>query len=219
MTKNLIFQKVTEVKKVRNNVYVKFCNSEQLIIPYEIFTRNYLAVDDELSSNERKNLEEKIEIFKIKQSSFRYLSRRNHSKQELKLKLLKKKYDNSLIDNVLLELEEKEFLNDRKYVEDFFKVQQSKKKGLLKIKASLFQKGVDRNIIEKVINNLCDEQKFLESAKIIAQKKIEQLSYKNYTNTELKKKIYQFLLSRGFTGNIILEVINELKLKETNEQI
>lgn len=204
---------VTEVKKVRNNVYVKFNNSEELIIPYEIFVHNYLAIEDKLSSKERKSLEEKIEVFKIKQSSFRYLSGRNHSKKELKLKLLKKKYNKLLIENVLLDLEEKEFLNDRKFAEDYFKVQQKKKRGLLKIKASLFQKGVNRNIVEDVANSPNNDDKFLCSATEIATKKKKQLENRNFSNFELKKKLYRFLLSRGFTGDIINKTLDQLKLE------
>ncbi len=204
--------KVTQVRRKGNNVFVVFDLDEQVIIPYELFVHNYLAKDDELSNNQINKLLEKIEIYKIKQSSFRYLSGRNHCRYELKLKLLKKKYSKFHIENVLDDLEKKQLLSDKNFAKDFFLQQQKKKKGLLKIKSALMQKGVNSEIIEETVLELSDNQIFLEQAEKLIEKKLKEIQKKDLTEIQRKQKLYQFLATRGFTSDIIREVLNKLKL-------
>ena len=112
--------RIIDVVKKRSKVTVFLDNDESLIIPYDLFLKNTLFVDDELTEEQKRSLEEKIELYKIKQSSFIYLSGRNHSKYELKLKLLKKCYNKDLIDITLSDLERLNYLNDKEFAKQYF---------------------------------------------------------------------------------------------------
>jgi regulatory protein len=209
--------RVTEVRKKGNNVYVKFDNLDELIVPYEVFVHNYIVKNDEISSERKLELEKIIELFKIKQSSFRYLSGRNHSRYELYLKLLKKKYNKQFIINTLDELEKTKLVDDCEFAKDYFSLQIKKKKGLLKIKADLFKKGVKREIIEEIVNNSADETEFLNSAKLLAERKLEQLQKRSLEKIKIKQKIFQYLAGRGFTTDIISRILNQLEFETSNE--
>lgn len=209
--------RVTEVRKKGNNVYVKFDNLDELVVPYEVFVHNYIVKNDEITDRRKLELEKIIELFKIKQSSFRYLSGRNHSRYELYLKLLKKKYNKQFIVNTLDELEKTKLIDDSEFAKDYFSIQIKKKKGLLKIKADLFKKGVNREIIEEVVINSADEIKFLESAKLLAERKLEQLQKRDLEKNKIKQKIFQYLAGRGFTTDIISKILNQLELEIINE--
>ncbi len=204
---------VIKVSRKGNNVYVHFDNDQQMAIPYDVFLKNYLSVNDVISEKIISELEIKVELYKIKQSSFRYLSGRNHSKYELQRKLLKKNYKRTLIESVLHDLERQQLINDVEFANLYFSSQLRKKWGLLKIKADLFKKGVNREIIEETIRRHEDDNVFLESAKAVATKKYSLLLKRNLNNNKINQKIYQFLMSRGFTSNIIIETIKHLELE------
>ncbi len=208
---------VTEVRKKGNNVYVKFDNYDELIVPYEVFVHNYIVKNDEVTQERKLELEKIVELYKIKQSSFRYLSGRNHSRYELYLKLLKKKYNKQFILNTLDELEKTKLIDDKEFANDYFSLQVKKKWGLLKIKADLFRKGVKRDIIEEVVNNSTDVTEFLNSAKLLAERKLVQLQKRNSDKAKFKQKIFQYLAGRGFTTAIISQVLNQLEFGTSNE--
>lgn len=204
---------VKEVRRRGNNVFVSFNENKELIIPYDLFLKNYLSVEDEISDKEIKDIELKVEIYKIKQSSFRYLSGRNHSRYELQVKLMKKKYQNDLIHEVLNDLERQQFLSDSEFAKSYFSAQQRRKRGLLKIKSDLYKKGVSREIIEETLSGHQDDEIFLESAIIMAQKKYNILVKREIKESKINQKIFQFLASRGFTSNIIIESIKKIELE------
>ncbi len=208
---------VTEVRKKGNNVYVKFDNYDELIVPYEVFVHNYIVKNDEVTQERKLELEKIVELYKIKQSSFRYLSGRNHSRYELYLKLLKKKYNKQFILNTLDELEKTKLIDDKEFAKDYFSLQVKKKWGLLKIKSELFKKGVKRDIIEEVVNNSTDVTEFLNSAKLLAERKLVQLQKRNSDKAKFKQKIFQYLAGRGFTTAIISQVLNQLEFGTSNE--
>jgi regulatory protein len=207
---------VTELRRKGNYVYVNFDNDGKLTIPYDVFLKNYLSVGEEISEKRLKDLEVNVELYKIKQSSYRYLSGRNHSKYELKIKLLKKKYSKPLVSQVLIDLERQHLINDEDFARDYFNSQLRRSRGLLKIKSELFKKGVDREIIEKTSNDHGDVLVFLESAKCLADKKYSILIKRNISDKKMEQKIYQFLAGRGFTSDIIRETMNYLELENRN---
>ncbi len=204
--------RIINVVKKRTKVTVFFDNDENLIFPYELFLKNTLFVDDELTVEQKKNLEEKIELYKIKQSSFVYLSGRNHSKYELKLKLLKKSYNKQLVSVVLSDLERLNYLDDKEFAKQYFEVKLKKKKGINLIKSELAKKGVRREIVEEVSLSFSNDPRLIESAKILSEKKLQVLNRKNQTELQKKQKMFQYLLSRGFSTEIIKESIEKLKL-------
>lgn len=204
---------VKEVRRRGNNVFVSFNENKELIIPYDVFLKNYLSVEDEISDKEIKDIELKVEIYKIKQSSFRYLSGRNHSRYELQVKLMKKKYQKDLIQDVLNDLERQQLLSDSEFAKSYFSAQQRRKRGLLKIKSDLYKKGVSREIIEETLSGHQDDEIFIESAMIMAQKKYNVLVKREIKKSKINQKIFQFLASRGFTSNIIIESIKKIELE------
>ena len=204
--------RIVNVVKKRSKVTVLFDNDESLVIPYDLYLKNTLFVDDELTLEQKRILEEKIEFYNIKQSSFIYLSGRNHSKYELKVKLLKKNYNKHLVDIVLSDLERLKYLNDREFANHYFEVKLKKKKGINLIKSELSKKGVRREIVEEIALNFIDDPRLKESAKILSEKKLKVLLRKKQTSLQIKQKMFQFLLNKGFSADIIKESIEKLKL-------
>ena len=79
----------------------------------------------------------KNQIDDIKNSISRYLSMREHSRLEIFEKLIRKDFDQTLIDQCLLEFSTNNLLSDQRYTETFIRSKYNNGKGPSFIKASL----------------------------------------------------------------------------------
>jgi regulatory protein len=205
---------VSEIRKKGNNVKVLLSNGDELSIPYDVYQKNYFSPGDSITETQRSELLTDSEKYLIRQNSFRYLSGRNHSRFELKLKLAKKKYDKMLIENVLTNLTEEGFLDDRLFAEEYIKSKLNRNIGPLKIKSELFKKGIDREILNAVFADSFDEDIAYEKALIAAEKRYSNLKGRTIDDKKIKLKLYSFLTSKGFTAEIIKSVLEKLELSD-----
>ncbi|KKR23766.1 MAG: Regulatory protein RecX, partial [Candidatus Daviesbacteria bacterium GW2011_GWB1_39_5] len=80
------------------------------------------------------------------------------------------------------------------------------------IKSELFQKGIDKEIIEKVISDTRYEISEEELAKQALEKKIKY--WKNLDPKKLYQKSIEFLLRKGFDYEVVKSVIEKVIKKE-----
>jgi len=205
--------KINKLQKKGRKVLITFEDGNEINVFYEIIVKYGLRKQDEIDEVIKNKLISENEIFKIKDSSFRYLALRDHSVYELKNKLLKKNYSETFILRVLEELKEKNYLNDERFTEKFIQEKLYQKKfGVNKIKSELFRKGIDRKTIEKMLILKTNDEVFYTNAKMIAQKKYSILNERKIITDKIKPKIINFLLSKGYEGSLINKVINELNI-------
>ncbi len=198
------------VKKDDENVIVYLDNQEKLFLSYEVFLKNRLKKDMEISEDGFSFLIKENQKYFIKKKAFDYLGRRLHSYNELKLKLLRKKYEVSMIEEVLDQLKEKKMIDDYEFGKIYFEEKiRTKSWGKNKIKSELYKKGIEREIVDEIMN-LEKEVSYIDKAMQLAEKKLRILSNRNYNKRELSTKLYSFLSSRGYDYDTINEVINRL---------
>ncbi len=105
-----------------------------------------------------QKLKQAEELSAIKESCFRYLSRRDHASFELKNKLIKKGYCEQGISGVLNELVEKGYLDDEQFAIKFAREKAELNRwGPRKIKSALFKKGLSKNIVEKATKTIAED--------------------------------------------------------------
>lgn len=202
--------RIVRLIKRNNYVSIYFDNNEYEKIHYEIAVKAGLRKNDELSDIQLKKLLEAEEEFTLKDSALRFLSIRPHSTFELRNKLLKKGFPKSKIILLLDDLKEREYLSDADFAERYIEEGIKKKKGIMKIKAELMNKGVDRNIIDSLTQSYADDAAFIQNAKLLAQKKMESLSRKDLPAHQKKQKLYSFLLNKGYSHEIVKQITNEI---------
>lgn len=201
------------VKKDDANVVIYFNNQEKLFLSYEVFLQNHLKKDMEISEDGFSFLINENQKYFIKKKAFDLLGRRLHSYNELKMKLMRKKYDKILIGEVLDQLKEKGFVDDyqfgKQYAEEKIRI---KSWGRNKLKAELIKKGIPPAVIDKIL----DEENLspTENAAALAEKKLKILLKRNYEKHELSSKLYTFLYSKGYDYDTIKEVVSRLVNEE-----
>ena len=146
------------------------------------------------------------QIDEIKNSISRYLSMREHSKQELTDKLVKKNFNYENIKICVNDFCEKDLQSDDRYAESFVRSKYNANKGPNFIISSLKNKGVDMNLINQSIS-VYNHNDWEKSALLALEKKV--ISSKNNDNEDIKRKQKLFLEQRGFGYKIIETAIKE----------
>lgn len=149
------------------------------------------------------------ERWAIKDYLLRLLGRRDHASHELRLKALKKDFKKSILDDVIFELEEKGYINNysfaKKFVHDKFEFN---KWGPNKIRMHLIKKNIDKKIIDKIlIEQIPGEKRADALVELILKKKRAIL---RADPEKRRKKIFDYLLRKGFNSNVILSRMDEL---------
>ena len=142
---------------------------------------------------------------KAKECAFWYINKRRYTKKELINKLVQREYDRDVAEEAVEYLEELDYINEadyaRRYIHDAIRI---KKHGIVRIKNDLFQKGIDRNIIDEV---LVDTD--VDCTKVIDE--LIQIRAKNLDLSDEKQfnKLVAFLVRRGFRyGEAVQSVRN-----------
>lgn len=180
-------------------------------ISKDIVYNNGLRKGDEITNEFIDELIRENQKYFIKERAYRYLSRRMHSYYELKIKLLQKNYDKKLIEEVLNELKENKLINDKEFAGLYIDERLRKKKiGIVKIRAELMKKGINRQIIDELLNGFENNDEMRENIFLITQKKINQLKSRNLDNKQIKQKLFSFLMNKGYDFDLIKETINKI---------
>jgi len=147
-----------------------------------------------------------------------FLSYRTRSEKEvrdrLKLKIQKSKckiadQNSKLIDDIIEKLKKKKFINDEEFARQWIESRlRFKQRSLRLIKLELKQKGIDPEIIDKMINDEGLMINDVDSAKKLVEKKIER--FRNLPEQEIYQKLGRYLASKGFNWDTIKKSIDEI---------
>ncbi|MFA7288790.1 MAG: regulatory protein RecX [Melioribacteraceae bacterium] len=209
---------ISRLLKKGNNVIIFFEDNSKIKIDYEVVVKSGLRVNDNLEDVAREKLLAQDIRIRVRNGAFNYLGRRHHSFFELRKKLSAKGYDKDVIDETLNDLKDKGYIDD----EDFAKryIEESilrKKSGINKIIAGLYQKGISREIINRVMSGFDNHDEMTQNALEIANKKLNSLKQRNTEKQKLKIKLFSFLSGKGYSSEIIKEVISQLDLNQEEE--
>jgi regulatory protein len=142
----------------------------------------------------------------------RLLAATPKTRRELEKKLSEKGYPRPLIGSTLDELETQGLLSDAAYAKNLVsRLTHGKPSGRRKISFELKRRGVPVKIQEEVLSEITSDNE-LEKAKELALYKWEQ--GKRLDPMKRKKKVYDFLMRRGFDYQLVREVMQEMKIDD-----
>lgn len=187
---NIIFDK--------KKFIISFDNDEEIKISQDTLVNFGLYKGQEVEEEFVENLKFEDEKTEALLLSYKFLQR-NKTKKQLVDHLYKNKIQREIIDTILPILEEKKYLNDedyaRRYLNDSLSI---KKYGKNKTRYMLMSKGIERNVIDKVMENYDYELEYMNALALV-EKRISK-------DESDPKKIYSaknYLQGRGFEFEII----------------
>lgn len=169
-----------------------------------------LKINEEITEEKLNMILENLVYIKAREHAFKFLSFKARTEKELFQKLKEKEYSDIVCQNVIDELKKYKYIDDLAYAQNFLKEKLNYKGvGTQKIKYLLAQKGVKREVIDELFyeDDFYDEQ--LNKAIELINIKTRRIDILEMTDKE-KKKIYDFLIRRGYTYSTINEAFKEV---------
>jgi len=145
---------------------------------------------------------------KARAYAFLLLKFRLRSEAELKSRLKQKGFSEELSQDTVNFLKDKEFIDDRVFAKGWVAARLKRPFGIRRIKQELISKGLDKVIIE---DSLALAKKDYSEDRIVsqlAQQKFSRLS--NIEPQKAKARVYAYLLRRGFSPDVVSEIIKQL---------
>lgn len=182
---------------------------EDLIVDYR------LVPGKEIDAQMLERLLQEAEVGKMMEKMYVLFNIRQRSEKEVrnylrnlsfKRKIKDKGELSSLaIDSVINKLNRKGMLNDMEFARSWVE-SRSKKYGPQRIKQELYEKGINKEIIEGLLRG--GDENEVQTATWILEKKLN--SWSNLDISKQKQKSYEFLLRRGYQYETVREVIEKI---------
>lgn len=189
---------ISNISFEKKKFHVSFDNGEEIKISEDTLVNFGLYKGQEVEEDFVENLKFEDEKSEALLLSYKFLQR-NKTKQQLVDYLYKNKIQRDTIDLVLPILEEKKYLNDedyaRRYLSDALNI---KKYGKIKTRYMLMSKGIDKKIIEKVMEDYDYELEYMNALELI-EKRIS----KDETDPKIINSAKNYLQGCGFEFEII----------------
>ena len=152
-----------------------------------------LRVGQELTDEAIAQIKDRETLVRARQSAFRFVSYRPRSVAEVRRNLLSKEYDETIVEMIINDLIEREYLDDEAFAAYWVEQRQTfKPRSRLALRHELYEKGVPRDVIARVVDTV-DESKAADRA---AEKRAHRWS--DYTREAFQEKMIAYLRRRGF---------------------
>lgn len=197
-----------EIQKKDKHRYNIFIDGVFAFGLYEDSVLKYgLRTGDELNEEKIKEMREFDEFGYGKKTAYSFLAYKPRSKKDLVKKLKQKKLSDKIIEDIIELLEKQKYLDDKIYAKNYLEDKlNSKPIGKRLAKLKLFEKGIDKELIETTINENYSEDKEFELAQKLMKKYEKKVKFKDMADK--KNKCYRYLISKGFDYEIAGRVLN-----------
>lgn len=203
--------KITKIevqKKNKERVNLFLDEEYAFSLSIELVYKEGLKKNDEIDSKKLEILADKESSIRCKSSALRIIEKSYKTEKEVIEKLKGKGYGDNAINKSIEFLKEYNFINDLNYTKLFIK-DKLNSMGSQKIKYTLLQKGISKELIEEQLSN-SDKENEKDVAFNLAKKKVDLLRKKENDNYKISGKLYRYLISKGYEYDITNEVVKEV---------
>ena len=129
-----------------------------------------------------------------------------HCQQEMRDKMRRWELDETVQNRIIDRLIKERYVDDERYARAFVKDKiRYNKWGRRKVQQALWQKHVDADIQQRVLDEI-DEKEYLDILRPLLKQKRKSIKAEN--DYELNQKLIRFALGRGFGFDIIRQCLN-----------
>ena len=172
-----------------------------------------LKVGQKLSADEVAKIKSDDANSRARQLSFRFLSYRPRSTAEVRNYLRRKGFDQAVIDGVINQLLERDYLDDTAFAEYWIDQRLNHRpRGRLALRYELLEKGISSEVIDAAIDEIDEKDAALRAV----EKKTGR--WNGLSKDDFKRKVSGFLQRRGFSYSTIAEVAEMVWLSIEDDQ-
>ncbi|NUN70854.1 MAG: RecX family transcriptional regulator [Bacteroidetes bacterium] len=205
----MIITKIERQKRNKTRCSVFVDDLYAFSVSEEVYARFLLHTGQELTPEERKRIEQAEADATVKQVALRFRSFRPRSTKEVTDHLRKKGYDGTQIASAVAFLTENKLLDDAGFARMVCRDRMLLRPiGRQSMKQLLYRKGIDREVVESVLQDTFNG----ETERALALKEAERKLKRIRTQPPLqqKKRIYEHLLRRGYEPSLAMNITTQL---------
>lgn len=179
-----------------------------------------LQLEQELLPHQLEQLRDEESLQQAVDRALNYLSYRPRSREEVRRYLRRKETPPEIIEAALARLDRLDFVNDRTFAGFWIESrEQFSPRGARALKNELRMKGVERDVVDELVNDEQDEERALRAGR---KKAISLVNAPNIDYATFRNRLGSFLQRRGFgyqvTTRTVRALWKELK-EETGEEL
>ncbi len=147
-----------------------------------------------------------------------FLSYRPRSREEVRRYLRRKETPPEIIETALARLDRLDFVNDRTFAGFWIESREHfSPRGARALKNELRMKGVERDVVDELVNDEQDEERALRAGR---KKAMTLVNTTNIDYATFRNRLGSFLQRRGFGYQIVTKTVRALwkELKEEPEE-
>jgi regulatory protein len=177
-----------------------------------------LRLEQELSPEQLDQLQSEEVEQRAVDRALNFLSYRPRSREEVRRYLRRKETPPEIIETALARLDRLDFVNDRTFAGFWIESREHfSPRGARALKNELRMKGVERDVVDELVNDEQDEERALRAGR---KKAITLVKASNIDYATFRNRLGSFLQRRGFDYQIVTKTVRELwkELKEEPEE-
>lgn len=175
----------------------------------DVVVKHGLRVGRTLTVEERRTIEREEQYVQAKQRALDYLAHKPRTEEEVRRKLRKQDVPDLVIEDVVERLYELNYLDDEAYAHDYAHNRFSNKGyGPVRIRRELVERGVDRPLADRAVDDLFADADARGAAREHAEKYWPRIADEDDPRRQ-KQKLHDYLRRRGFTADTIYRLLDE----------
>ncbi len=166
----------------------------------------------DLTTEAQREILEREGHFRARSTALNFLSYRDRSEQEIRRRLQRSEYSEDAIDGTIEYLRKAGLLDDENFATSYAEGRfRSGGYGPVRVLHDLRRKGVDRTTAGRVVDEVfSDEDELFATARDLGRRRWDRLS-REEDYRKRRKKVYDYLVRRGFPYGVVLSILDELK--------
>ena len=189
---NIRFEDGVEVAMYRGELCKLTAQEEQLLLREGAYVPDWLY---------QKVLQEIVGLRAKKRAMF-LLEQRDYTEQQLMEKLRRSQYPEMCVEMAISYVKQYHYVDDLRYAIHYIQYHQSKK-SRQKLKMDLMQKGVKKETIEQALEETFESDERQQIRELAEKRHFDSAG----SNEKEKRRMYQFLMRRGYKSSDILSVL------------
>ncbi|MBM7635587.1 recombination regulator RecX [Streptococcus saliviloxodontae] len=189
--------KITKIEKKKRLYLLEIDDTEKLYVTEDTIVAFFLSKGMTIDQQTLEEIKQFAQLSYGKNLALYYISFKQRTEKEVRDYLIQHDIDKRICPQVIKTLKSEKWIDDRKYVQSFIQQNQlTGDKGPHVLSQKLFQKGIDKDLVQQELRNSDFDD--------IIQKQAQKLLKGYHTKLNqraLKDKIVQGLITKGFDFN------------------
>lgn len=187
---------------------IEIDSGETFSVDVSLVARFDLRVGTVLDPVRREMLLEEDARIRAKSAAFDLLRLRSYSTHEMATRLRRKGFPEPIVTDTLASLKELGYLSDEKFAQEWIETRlQRRPRSRFALEKELKRKGLDRTTIERALRTFSAEDERRTALELARRQYVR---YRTLPRDVAKRRLYEFLLRRGFSYELARDVLWEV---------